>query len=142
LHLVRGLLSPPVTLPTLTSRWAIAVSLIALAAGSDAIADTRKGVLTVSATVVRTAEIATIDSLSFGSNHPTVPRTPITVRATKGMTYRIHVAAGSGADTLRGEPDPWAGSTATTRTTHGRMRRRQRVSAGRDVHARLVTIDW
>ena len=118
---------PPVTLPTLTSRWAIAVSLIALAAGSDAIADTRKGVLTVSATVVRTAEIATIDSLSFGSNHPTVPRTPITVRATKGMTYRIHVAADR---------------TATTRTTHGRMRRRQRVSAGRDVHARLVTIDW
>jgi len=103
---------------TLTSRWAIAVSLIALAAGSDAIADTRKAVLTVSATVVRTAEIATIDSLNFGSNDPTAPRTPITVRATKGMTYRIHAAADRTATSGAG------------------------VSAGRDVHPLLVTIDW
>ena len=83
---------PPVTLPTLTSRWAIAVSLIALAAGSDAIADTRKGVLTVSATVVRTAEIATIDSLSFGSNHPTGLNVVLGDGSVRHVPYSVDVA--------------------------------------------------
>jgi len=53
---------------------------------------TSKGLLTVSATVVPTAEVTTLDAVNVARHDAT--RSPVRLRATRGVAYRIYVAAG------------------------------------------------
>ena len=89
----RLLLLPTATLPSFTGSGALIASLIVIAASSEAMAGgTSKGLLTVSATVAPTAEVTTLDAVNVARYDAT--RSPVRLRATRGIAYRMHVAAG------------------------------------------------
>ena len=118
---------PAVIVLTFLTRAAIVASLIVIGAGTEAIGETTKGLLAVSATVAPRAEITTLAPLSFGGSQSTEPvAPPLTVRATKGLRYRIHVAS------VRPRPG----------SRHGRIARAPRTRASGDAHTLTVTIDW
>jgi len=93
LDVARLLLLPTATLPSFTASGALIASLIVIAASSEAMAGgTSKGLLTVSATVAPTAEVTTLDAVNVARYDAT--RSPVRLRATRGVAYRIYVAAG------------------------------------------------
>ena len=97
----RQLLLPAATLPSFTSSGALIAALIVIAASSEAMAGgTSRGLLAVSATVAPTAEVTTLDAVTVARHDAAAviltagdSRSPVRLRATRGVAYRMYVAA-------------------------------------------------
>lgn len=134
-------------------------------AGSDI------AVLNVTANVVGRARIEQVETLPFTNYDPTEPTTPndasssVTVRATKGLPYKIHIAANRSltngstnlAYELYTEPartNVWGstlasaptytstGNSPAARTVYGRIAPLQDVPSGNYSGSVTVTVEW
>ena len=151
-----------------TTRFAVIVALCA--AVGVAFADTDTGTLNVTATVLGKARIITIGDIAFGNYDPTDATATdangsVTVRATKGLAYKVYIAADrtmtDGTDTLTyelysdaartsawGSTNPTAESYTSTsnapsaKTIYGRVAALQDVQAGSYTDTVVITLEW
>ena len=135
-----------------------------------AVADTDTDTLNVSATVLGKARIITVGDIDFGDYDPTDTANTdatgsVTVRATKGLAYKIYVGADrsmtDGTDTLNyelysdagrtsawGSTNPTAESYTSTsnapsaKTIYGRISALQDVQAGNYADTVTITLEW